>query len=174
MARSNQSCRNRVIQVFRQAMARAGGGKPGRSPAPIGQKHAGCPIIHPIVRCTPGSRLQWRDASSISNPKKNWGSKMSSLKWSNLPCVLLLLALMLPHRARAEADTVRIAQPYGLVYLPSYVVVDRHMIEDRAAAAGLGPIKVTLPRLASGPAGSDMILAGDADLAMGGFGPALT
>jgi NitT/TauT family transport system substrate-binding protein len=86
----------------------------------------------------------------------------------------VLSALLLPHQARAESDTVRIAQPYGLVYLPSYIVVDRHMIEDRAAAAGLGPINVTLTRLASGPAGSDMILAGDADLAMGGFGPALT
>jgi NitT/TauT family transport system substrate-binding protein len=86
----------------------------------------------------------------------------------------LLSVLLLPHPGRAESDTVRIAQPYGLVYLPSYIVVDRHMIEDRAAAAGLGPIKVTLTRLASGPAGSDMILAGDADLAMGGFGPALT
>jgi NitT/TauT family transport system substrate-binding protein len=85
-----------------------------------------------------------------------------------------LAALALPCPALAESDTVRIAQPYGLVYLPSYVVVDRHMIEDRAAAAGLGPVKVTLTRLASGPAGSDMILAGDADLAMGGFGPALT
>ncbi len=86
---------------------------------------------------------------------------------------LILLSLQLPLPAHAESDTVRIAQPYGLGYLPSYVVVDRHMIEERAAAAGLGPIKVTLTRLASGPAGSDMILAGDADLAMGGFGPAL-
>jgi NitT/TauT family transport system substrate-binding protein len=85
----------------------------------------------------------------------------------------LLLALLSPNPARAEADMVRIAQPYGLGYLPSYVAVDRHLIEDRAAAAGLGPIKVTITRLASGPAGSDMILSGDADLAMGGFGPAL-
>jgi NitT/TauT family transport system substrate-binding protein len=99
---------------------------------------------------------------------------MSSRRWSTIACVPLLLAFLLPHRARAEASTVRIGQPYGLVYLPSYVAVDRHMIEERAAAAGLGPIKVTLTRLASGPAGSDMILAGDADLAMGGFGPALT
>jgi NitT/TauT family transport system substrate-binding protein len=99
---------------------------------------------------------------------------MSRGKWSGLVLVPLLLTLLLPSQARAEADTVRIAQPYGLLYLPSYVVVDRHMIEERAAAAGLGAIKVTLTRLASGPAGSDMILAGDADLAMGGFGPALT
>ena len=97
---------------------------------------------------------------------------MSRRAW--LPLLSGLIGLLLPAAARAEADTVRIAQPYGLLYLPSYVVVDRHMIEDRAAAAGLGPIKVTLTRLASGPAGSDMILSGDADLAMGGFGPALT
>jgi NitT/TauT family transport system substrate-binding protein len=99
---------------------------------------------------------------------------MSGRKWLSLASVALLLTLVLPRQTRAEADTVRIAQPYGLVYLPSYVVVDRHMIEERAAAAGLGAIKVTLTRLASGPAGSDMILAGEADLAMGGFGPALT
>jgi NitT/TauT family transport system substrate-binding protein len=88
--------------------------------------------------------------------------------------ILLLIAALGPRPARAEADTVRIAQPYGLLYLPSYVVVDRHLIEQHATEAGLGPIKVTLTRLASGPAGSDMLLAGDADLAMGGFGPALT
>ncbi len=98
---------------------------------------------------------------------------MSAGKWSAIALISLLLT-PLPHQARAEADTVRIAQPYGLVYLPSYIVVDRHMIEQRAADAGLGAVKVTLTRLASGPAGSDMILAGDADLAMGGFGPALT
>ena len=87
----------------------------------------------------------------------------------------LLAALLLaglPVAAHAEADTVRIAQPYGLGYLPSYVVVDEHLIEQHAKAAGLGDIKVTLTRMASGPATSDLILAGDADIGMGGFGPA--
>ena len=88
--------------------------------------------------------------------------------------LLLAILLLRPLAAQAEADTVRIAQPYGLLYLPSYVAVDRRMIEDQAEAAGLGPIKVTLTRLASGPAGSDMLLAGDADIVMGGWGPALT
>jgi NitT/TauT family transport system substrate-binding protein len=81
---------------------------------------------------------------------------------------------LMPRPAQAEAAAVRIAQPYGLLYLPSYVAADRHLIEQRAAAAGLGTVTVSLTRLASGPAGSDMLLAGDADLAMGGFGPALT
>jgi NitT/TauT family transport system substrate-binding protein len=90
-------------------------------------------------------------------------------------CVAAVLAAAVsPAPARAEADQVRIAQPYGLLYLPSYVVADRHMIEEKAAEAGLGKVTVTLTRLASGPAGSDMLLAGDADLAMGGWGPALT
>jgi|APCry1669190156_1035279.scaffolds.fasta_scaffold15176_2 NitT/TauT family transport system substrate-binding protein len=88
-------------------------------------------------------------------------------------CLIGLLAAQ-PHARAAEQTSVRIAQPYGLLYLPSYVVVDRHMIEERAAQAGLGTVTVTLTRMASGPASSDMLLAGDADLAMGGWGPALT
>ncbi|MGE0226214.1 MAG: ABC transporter substrate-binding protein [Acetobacteraceae bacterium] len=85
---------------------------------------------------------------------------------------LLLAATVTAAPAAAEGTQVRIVQPYGLVYLPSYVVVERGLIQKHAKAAGLGDIKVTLTRLASGPAGSDMLLAGDAELTMGGFGPA--
>jgi len=88
-------------------------------------------------------------------------------------CLAAVLALAaMP--AGAEQNTVRIAQPYGLVYLPSYVAVDRHLIEQHAKEAGLGDIQVTLTHMASGPAASDMLLSGNADLAMGGFGPAFT
>lgn len=86
--------------------------------------------------------------------------------------IALLLMVGVPAIAFAETNTVRIAQPYGLGYLPSYVVVDLHLIEQHAKAAGLDDIKVTLTRMASGPATSDLILAGDADIGMGGFGPA--
>ncbi|MBS0643410.1 MAG: ABC transporter substrate-binding protein [Proteobacteria bacterium] len=88
--------------------------------------------------------------------------------------LVAVIALLHAAAARAEADKVRIVQPYGVLYLPSYVVADRHLIEREAEAAGLGPVTVTLTRVASGPVGSDMVLAGDADIAMGGFGPALT
>jgi NitT/TauT family transport system substrate-binding protein len=89
-----------------------------------------------------------------------------------LTALLLLLGLLLALPARAESGEVRIVMPYGLAYLPTYVAVDRGLIEKHAKAAGLGDIKVTLVHMASGPASSDMLLAGDADLAMGGFGPA--
>jgi NitT/TauT family transport system substrate-binding protein len=86
--------------------------------------------------------------------------------------LLILLGLMLASPSRADADQVRIVMPYGLGYLPTYIVMDRGLIEQHAKAAGLGDIKVTLVHMASGPAGSDMLLSGDADMAMGGFGPA--
>ena len=84
----------------------------------------------------------------------------------------LLAAMIMAPPARAEANQVRIVMPYGLAYLPVYVVVDRGLIEKHARAAGLNDVKVTITHMASGPASSDVLLAGDADLAMGGFGPA--
>ncbi len=86
-------------------------------------------------------------------------------------CIVIVLCLIAP-RTRAETDTVRIAMPYGLVYLPVYVVADRQLIQKHAAQAGLGDIKLTVRNMASGPVTSDLILAGDADIGMGGWGPA--
>lgn len=76
--------------------------------------------------------------------------------------------------ARAETDTVRMALPYGLVYLPSMVVAEREMIQKHARAAGLGEVKLAITRTSSGPVGTDLLLSGQADLAQGGDGPMLT
>ena len=92
--------------------------------------------------------------------------KMPWMIWA--AAALLICA---PAPVRAEVDTVRIALPYGLSYLPTYVVVDQQLIQKHAAAAGLGDIKVTFRNMASGPVTSDLILANDADIGMGGWGP---
>ena len=84
---------------------------------------------------------------------------------------LLAASLCLCGQARAETDTVRIAMPYGLGYLPTYVMLERQLIQKHAKAAGLGDIKTTLRHMASGPMTSDLILADDADIGMGGWGP---
>jgi NitT/TauT family transport system substrate-binding protein len=89
-----------------------------------------------------------------------------------LASLLLLPGLVMAPLARAESNQVRIVMPYGLAYLPTYVAVDGGLIEKHAKAAGLDDIKVTLVHMASGPASSDLLLSGDADIAMGGFGPA--
>jgi NitT/TauT family transport system substrate-binding protein len=98
---------------------------------------------------------------------------MTTLRRRLFPALLLLsLGLAVLPAARAETNQVRIVMPYGLAYLPTYVAVDRGLIQKHAKAAGLPDVTVTLTHMASGPASSDLILAGDADLAMGGFGPA--
>ena len=74
--------------------------------------------------------------------------------------------------APAQVNQVRIVMPYGLAYLPTYIAVDRGLIEKHAKAAGLTDVQVSIRHMASGPASSDILLAGDAELAMGGFGPA--
>ena len=98
------------------------------------------------------------------------------MRWSfrriAIGMLLMLLGSVLTPTAKAESDQVRIVVPYGLAYLPTYIAVDRGLIEQHAKAAGLGDIKVTLVHMASGPASSDLLLSGDADLAMGGCGPA--
>jgi NitT/TauT family transport system substrate-binding protein len=87
-------------------------------------------------------------------------------------CIWLTAFLLTATSVSAEVNTVRIAMPYGLAYLPTYVVVDRELIQKHAAEAGLGGITVTLRNMASGPVTSDLILANDADIGMGGWGPA--
>ena len=83
-----------------------------------------------------------------------------------------LSLLALTGLARGESNEVRIAMPYGVGYLPVYVAADKGFIQERAKAAGLGEVKVDIRHMASGPASSDLLLSGDADMAMGGFGPA--
>ena len=68
-----------------------------------------------------------------------------------LTSLLLLLALAYAPAAWAEANEVRIVMPYGLGYLPVYVAVDRGLIQERAKAAGLGDIKVTLTHMPAAP-----------------------
>jgi NitT/TauT family transport system substrate-binding protein len=94
------------------------------------------------------------------------GTKMSLFR------NVLLVFIALIASARAEVNAVRIAMPYGLAYLPTYVVIDRQLIQKYAQEAGLGDIKVTFRNMASGPVTSDLILADDADIGMGGWGPA--
>ena len=70
--------------------------------------------------------------------------------------------------AASETSEIRIAQLYGLSYLPSHVVIDQKLIQKHVEAAGLPPIEVTLAQVSSGAAANDYLLSGNADFAMGG------
>ena len=71
----------------------------------------------------------------------------------------------------AETSDVRIAMGFGIHYLPFYVMEKEQLLEKRAKAAGLPPIKVEYLRMSGGAALNDAILSGAADFAGAGVGP---
>ena len=82
---------------------------------------------------------------------------------------LLALLMALP----ASAQTVRIAQQFGIGYLPLFVMRDRALLEEEGRARGLS-LHAEWLVLTSGAAMNDALLSGNLDFAGGGVGPALT
>ena len=78
-----------------------------------------------------------------------------------------------PTGALAEANEVRFAQQFGLLYLPMHAVVDKKMVQACAKEKGLGDIKVTMHRFSGGAAVNQALLSGNVDFAAGGIGPLL-
>lgn len=73
--------------------------------------------------------------------------------------------------ARAEQAEIRVAKQYGLGYLPLVVLEEQKLVERRAAAAGLGDVKVTWVTLSGGPAASDALLSKSVDFIATGVAP---
>ncbi|MFG1399962.1 ABC transporter substrate-binding protein [Roseixanthobacter pseudopolyaromaticivorans] len=82
---------------------------------------------------------------------------------------ILLGAGLTPHLTRpAEAAEVRVVSGLGLCYLPMIVAAENRLIEKHAAALGMPGVKVTYTQLTSGPAITDALISGNADIAMAG------
>ncbi|MFD1703571.1 ABC transporter substrate-binding protein [Methylopila henanensis] len=74
--------------------------------------------------------------------------------------------------AMAEGQ-IRIAEQYGISYLPLHVIRDQKLIEKHGKAEGLD-ITVEWAKLSGGAAQNDALLSGSIDVAAAGVGPALT
>jgi NitT/TauT family transport system substrate-binding protein len=74
-------------------------------------------------------------------------------------CALLVTAVA----AQAEVNEVRISKQYGLPYLPMIIIEHQHLIEKRAAMAGLGEVKTVWSQQAGPAAQLDALLAGQVD-----------
>ncbi len=75
--------------------------------------------------------------------------------------------------ARAETSEIRIAQQFGLAYLPLIIVKNQNLIEKHLAKQGLPPAKVTWARLSGGTAANDALLTGSVDYVAAGIAPLL-
>jgi NitT/TauT family transport system substrate-binding protein len=85
-----------------------------------------------------------------------------------------LLSLALASPSMAETGEVRIAQQYGISYLPLTVMNHEKLLEAAVAKAGIAAIKVTWSQFGAGNAMNEALLSGNLDFASGGVGPLLT
>lgn len=83
-------------------------------------------------------------------------------------CLVLTAAL-----PAAAEGTIRIAEQFGLGYLPLQILRDRNLIEQHGKAQGID-VKVEWAQLSGGAAMNDALLSDSIDLAAGGVGPLLT
>ncbi|QBX99927.1 ABC transporter substrate-binding protein [Rhodophyticola sp. CCM32] len=86
----------------------------------------------------------------------------------------LAAALSVTTVAKAEVDTLKIVQQFGLVFLPIHVAIDHGLIEAHAAENGIEDLNVELFQIGGGSNTLRTLIAGEADFAGMGIPPALT
>jgi len=84
-----------------------------------------------------------------------------------LTASVLSLALALP-AAAAEPGEIRIADQYGLAFLPLMIMRDQRIIERRAKELGLAKLEVKWTKIGAVSTINDALLAGELDFAAGG------
>jgi NitT/TauT family transport system substrate-binding protein len=82
-----------------------------------------------------------------------------------LEALALLVAL---GAAGAEPAGIRIAEQYGLAFLPLMIMRDQRIVERRAAQVGLAGLEVKWAKIGAVSAINDALLAGELDFAAGG------
>lgn len=98
----------------------------------------------------------------------------------NLPCRCTLAGLAVAAFAGAvlsgpaAAQEIRMAEQFGLLYLPLQVVIHEKLVEKHAAKAGMTGVTGKMIKLSGGAAVNQALLSGNVELASGGTGPLLT
>jgi NitT/TauT family transport system substrate-binding protein len=86
---------------------------------------------------------------------------------------LLVAALLVPFAARGEMSEIKVAQQYGISYLPLMLMEDQKLIEKQAKAAGLD-VAVGWVKFAGGNVMNDALLSNSVQFASGGVAPLVT
>lgn len=73
--------------------------------------------------------------------------------------------------AAAETNEIRIAQQFGVSYLPLIVMKERHLLEQAVVEAGLPSPSVTWAQFSGAAAMNDALISGNLDVATAGVGP---
>ena len=86
---------------------------------------------------------------------------------------MLAAALWCASPASAEVSEIKVAQQYGISYLPLMLMEDGKLIEKHAKAAGID-LTVGWAKFAGGNVMNDAIISGDLAFASGGVAPLVT
>lgn len=84
-----------------------------------------------------------------------------------------LMALGSVGTASAETDTVKMAQQFGLLYVPLHVVMEQGLIQKHAKAMGMKAPNIKLFKISGGANINKALLAGTIDFGAHGVGPML-
>jgi NitT/TauT family transport system substrate-binding protein len=76
--------------------------------------------------------------------------------------------------ARAEVTELKIAEQYGISYLPLMIMEDQKLVEKHAKAAGIPDLKVSWAKFAGGNVMNDALLSDSLHFAAGGVAPLVT
>jgi NitT/TauT family transport system substrate-binding protein len=87
--------------------------------------------------------------------------------------LLFATALAMSGMAHAEVSELKVAEQYGIGYLPIMVMEDQKLVEKEARALGLD-LKVSYIKLAAGNVMNDALLSGTLHFASGGVTPLIT
>jgi NitT/TauT family transport system substrate-binding protein len=85
----------------------------------------------------------------------------------------LVVALALAGAARAEMSEIKVAQQYGISYLPLMIMEEQKLIEKYAKAQGVD-VTVGWAKFAGGNVMNDALLSDSLQFASGGVGPLVT
>jgi len=95
------------------------------------------------------------------------------MKWLNSVALCSLALLLTGQSARAEVSEIKVAQQYGISYLPLMLMEEGKLVEKHAKAAGIN-LTVNWVKFAGGNVMNDAILSGDLAFASGGVAPLVT
>ena len=91
-----------------------------------------------------------------------------------MPVLIATVLGMVVVQARAELTEIKVAQQYGISYLPLMLMEEQKLIEKQARANGIPDLKVGWAKFAGGNVMNDALLSNSLQFASGGVGPLVT
>ena len=83
----------------------------------------------------------------------------------------LALAVATATQVHAETDRLRIAQQFGIAYLPLIVASEKGLIEEESKALRITPAKIEWLRLSGAASMNEALISGGLDFATAGITP---